>query len=180
MSVAIDTIGPTTLSRVTATTVGNINNTSYGITTSQVKNLLSNFVFSLDETGVISSFFTSSWLNVLTNLVATVNGTGFSIKSNQIEIGGASTTVKIVGNTLNVNATFPTILTGVSGTGRIQAGYVTVPAGTSLIRPPTSSAGGTLLLTGTQIGTVGINGNTASGFNIVSSVAQEVNWVFLY
>ena len=179
MSVRIDTIGPTTLSRVTATTVGNPNTTPYGITTSQVKNLISNFLFPLTKTGVISSFFNGSWLNVWTNLVASTSG-GLGISANQIEIGGALTTVKIVGNTLNVNDTFPTILTGVSGTGRIQAGYVTVPAGTTLIRPPTSSNGGTLLLTGTQIGTLGINGNTSTGFNIVSSVAQEVNWVFLY
>jgi hypothetical protein len=180
MSVIIDTIGPTTLSRVTATTVANPNTTQYGITTGQVKNILT-YLFRLDS-NVTNNITSITWSNILTNLLSSPLFP-FLFQAREIRIGGASTTVKVLGNTLNVNDTFPTILTGVDSIdniGRIQAGYVTVPAGTTLIRPPTITGAGRIMLTGTQIGTVGINGNTTSGFNIVSSVAQEVNWVFLY
>jgi hypothetical protein len=177
MSVQIDAMGPTTFSRILGVNESFPNTTSLAITTQLVKSSLAQ-LFTLASNNTLSTIYT--WSNILTNLIKTSNPSNTNIRGSEIRLGGASTTVNMLGNTINVNDTFPTILTGFVDTGRIQAGYVTVPAGTSLITPPTSSAGGTLQLTGTLNGTVGINGSSASGFNIVSSVEQEVNWVFLY
>jgi hypothetical protein len=177
MSVKIDAMGATTFSRILGVSITPPNTTSLAITTQRVKTILTQ-LFTLAFNSVITT--TNTWSNILTNLIKTQNVANTLIRGSEIRLGDALTTVKILGNTLNVNANFPTILTGITDTGRIQAGYVSVPAGTTLITPPTTSSSGTLQLTGTQNGTVGVNGTSVSGFNIVSSVAQEVNWVFLY
>ena len=87
----------------------------------------------------------------------------------------------MLGNTINVDNTFPSLLAGGgTNTGKIQAGYVTVPAGQTLITPPTIVGGSqTILLTGTVDGTVGSFSNNMTGFTIETSTPQEVFWVFI-
>ena len=178
MSVKIDSMGATTLSRITGVSVSVPNTTTLAITTQRVKSFLGQ-LFTLAFNGVVPTGY--SWSTILTNSMTTINPSNVNIRGSEIRLGGASTTVKMLGNTINVDATFPTILAGASNTtGKIQAGYVTVPAGTTLLLPPTMVGGvQSVFLTGTQNGTVGVNGNNETGFNIVSSVPQEINWVFI-
>lgn len=177
MSVKIDSMGATTLSRITGVSISVPNTTQLAITTQRVKTILGQ-LFTLAFNGIVPTGY--SWSTILTNSVTTSNPSNITIRGSEIRLGGASTTVKMLGNTINVDATFPTFLAGIQNTGKIQAGYVTVPAGTTLLVPPTIVGGvQSIFLTGTVNGTVGVNGNTGSGFNIVSSVPQEINWVFI-
>jgi hypothetical protein len=178
MSVKIDNMGATTFTGpVSGVLRSNPDTSSFAVSCSQVVSI-STFLIPLIFNGLIS--FTGIWSNVLTNLVKTQNPSSTNIRGSVINIGGASTTVSVLGNTLNTSATYPTILSGISNMGRFQAGYVTLPIGTTLITPPNLITGGSTSVhtTGTINGVCGYGGVNASGFNLITTVAQPVNWIY--
>jgi hypothetical protein len=179
MSVKIDNMGGTTFNTdVLGVARPTPDNTTFAVTCGNVKTFITGFLFPLNfNTG---SLIVGTWSNVLANLIKTTNTSATNIRGTVLNIGGASTTVSVLGNTLNINNDFTTILSGVSNMGRFQAGYVTLAVGTTAYIPPNIVSGGSTSVhtTGTSNGITGYGGVTATTISLITNVAQEVNWIY--
>lgn len=180
MSVKIDNIGATSFTTATTGLLrSNPDPSSFATTCSQVKSYISSFiVVPLTTTSTLTIIGT--WTKVLTNALFTQNTSSIQLRGSIINLGKDTTTVKVLGNTLNITSDYPTILSGVVNMARIQAGYVTTTvAGNTLIAPPIIPSGSTSVFVSPTINSiVGINGASGSGFTIATATPQEVNWFF--
>ena len=177
MSVKIDNMGATSF---TSSIIGLSRSlpdyTTFAMTCSTVKAFITTILILLTSNANIPVNIT--WSNVLTNSIK--SSSTMAIRGSVIRLGNNSTTVKILGNTLNINSNFSTIVTGAQNMSRIQAGYVTLPIGSTLLTPPNVITGSpSVFVTGTASGIVGYNGIGSTGFTLVSTVSQEVNWIYM-
>jgi hypothetical protein len=178
MSVTIDNVGgATTFATITGTARTPPDNTSFAISTNFVQSVISALFTVGFNTG---SLVIGTWTSILTNSIRTANTSSTNIRGSEINIGGASTTVKILGNTLNLDSDFTTILTGVNNMARFQAGYVTLAIGSTNYPPPNFVTGGSTSVhtTATASGITGYGGVTSPNLILRTTVAQEVNWLY--
>jgi hypothetical protein len=113
-----------------------------------------------------------------------IQGTSNLTLRGDLSIGGATTTLKILNNTVGLDASYPYVLTSANeNSQRIQAGYIAVTSGNNQVNTPvlptgvsnaysTSSATGTA--TGVQITqpTYGFNVRQTPGSSI-----NIINWI---
>jgi hypothetical protein len=179
MSIKIDSMGATTF---TSNLVGvlrtNPDPTNFAVSCSQVQNFINNFLFYLHLNRATSIIGT--WSNVLTNQIRSPVASSTNIRGSVINLGSATTTVKVLSNTLNIDSNYTTILSGISNMSRFQAGYVTLPTGTTLFTPPNFIGGGatSFHMGGTTSGITGYGGISSSRFNLGTTNEQEVNWIY--
>jgi len=178
MSVVINNLGATTFtSATTGITRTNPDVTTFGSTTAQIKTAIAQLIL-LTYSGNAS--IRGVWSSVLTNLIKTTNSSSTNIRGSVINIGGSGTTVKMLGNTLNIDSTFTTILSGQNNMSRVQAGYVTLPVDASNYAPPNFISGGStsVHMTSTADGVAVYNGVVSPNIIMRTSIAQEVNWLY--
>jgi hypothetical protein len=176
MSVKINNMSGTaftaTPSGVTKTVT---DNSTLASTTAFVKTYIS-FLIPLADTLTVASTITFS--TIYATLVKGVSS--LTLRGN-LSVGQASTTVNLLGNPINVSASYPGILTSPTLIGaKIQVGTRFAGGGSSPIGPPISPVAGSIAFSS---GSINANNGTmvpsGTGFNLRSNAStfQTSYWI---
>ncbi len=122
MSVKINSMSETTFTATPdGVTKASLNDSVSASTTAFVKTFISTYLIPLASTVTVASTITFS-----TIYVTLLKGVSSLTLRGNLSIGGTSTTVNLLGNPINVNTSYPGVLSSLtSGNTKIQAGYST-------------------------------------------------------
>jgi len=176
MSVKINMLETTFVTTPNGITKSISDNSTAAATTAFVKSFISTYLIPLANTISLASTIAFS-----TIYVNTLRGVSSLTLRGNLSIGGSSTTVRMLGNIVNIDANYPYILSSPNQYGqKVQAGYRSFPnQGTHPIVTPIAPTGTSSAFASATIdASIGVTPTNTTGFNIrAGSTPNEVHWI---